>query len=62
MCSELLSKSEISFQEYVSEGISVFYGYLVYKLRRLKDATMLPFAGHWYPVWSKKQDCRIKLL
>ena len=36
---ELLSKfGEISFQEYVSEGIShpVFYGYLVYKLRRVK--------------------------
>ena len=34
--SELLSKfDEISFQEYVSEGISypVFYGYLVYKLK-----------------------------
>ena len=24
--------------------------------------TMLPFAGHWHPVWSKKQDCRIKLI
>ena len=38
-CSELLSKfGEISFQEYVSEGIShlLFYGDLVYKLRRVK--------------------------
>ena len=37
--SDLLSKfGEISFQEYVSEGIShpVFYGDLVYKLRRIK--------------------------
>ena len=37
--SDLLSKfGEISFQEYVSEGIShpVFYGDLVYKLRRVK--------------------------
>ena len=30
---------DISFQEYVFEGIShpVFYGHLVYKLRRVKD-------------------------
>ena len=38
--SELLSKfCDISFQEYVSKGIShpVFYGDLVYKLRRVKD-------------------------
>ena len=38
--SELLSKfGDILFQEYVSKGIShpVFYGYLVYKLRRVKD-------------------------
>ena len=37
--SGLLSKfGEISFQEYVTEGISqpVFYGDLVYKLRRVK--------------------------
>ena len=37
--SELLSKfSEISFQDYVSQGIThpVFYGDLVYKLRRVK--------------------------
>ena len=39
--SELLSKfRDISFQEYLSKGIShpVFYGDLVYKLRRVKDA------------------------
>ena len=38
--SELLSKfGNISFQEYVFKGIShqVFYGDLVYKLRRVKD-------------------------
>ena len=38
-CSELLSKFDaISFQEYVSKGIThpVFYGDLVYKLRRVK--------------------------
>ena len=38
--SELLSKfGDLSFQEYVSKGIShpVFYGVLVYKLRRVKD-------------------------
>ena len=38
--SELLSKfGDISFQEYVSKGIShpVIYGDLVYKLRRIKD-------------------------
>ena len=36
--SELLSFGEISFQEYVSGGIShlVFYGDLVYKLRRVR--------------------------
>ena len=37
--SDLLSKfGEISFQEYVTEGIShpVFYGYLVYKHRRIR--------------------------
>ena len=27
-----------------------------------RKRTMLPFAGHWHPVWSKKQDCRIKLI
>ena len=40
--SELLSKfGDISFQEYLSKGIShpVFYGDLVYKLRRVKDTT-----------------------
>ena len=39
--SQLLSKfCDISFQEYVTKGIShpVFYGDLVYKLRRVKDA------------------------
>ena len=39
-CSELLSKfGWHSFQEYVSKGIShpVFYGDLVYKLKRVKD-------------------------
>ena len=39
---ELLSKfGDISFQKYVSKGIShpVFYGDLVYKLRRVKDIT-----------------------
>ena len=38
--SELLSKfGDISFQEYLSKGIShpVFYGDIVYKLRRVKD-------------------------
>ena len=38
-CSELMSKfGEISFQDYVSQGIAhpVFYGDLVYKLRRVK--------------------------
>ena len=38
--SDLLSKfGDISFQEYVSKGIShpVFYGDLIYKLRRVKD-------------------------
>ena len=38
--SELLSKfGDISFTEYLSKGISqlVFYGDLVYKLRRIKD-------------------------
>ena len=38
--SQLLSKfGDISFQEYVTKGIShpVFYGDLVYKLRRVKD-------------------------
>ena len=23
---------------------------------------MLPLAGQWYPVWSKKKDCRIELI
>ena len=38
--SELLSEfGDIPFQEYVSKGISqpVFYGNLLYKLRRVKD-------------------------
>ena len=43
--SELLSKfGDISFQEYVFKGIShpVFYGDLVYKLRRVKDTPNFP--------------------
>ena len=46
--SELLSKfGAISFQEYVSKGItySVFYGDLVYKLRRVKDNTNFISSG-----------------
>ena len=46
--SELLSKfGEISFQEYVSDGIShpVYYGDLVYKLRRIKGAASFVSSG-----------------
>ena len=46
--SELLSKfGVISFQEYVSEGIThpVFYGDLVYKLRRVKGETNFISSG-----------------
>ena len=46
--SELLSKfRKISFQEYVSEGIShpVFYGDLVFKLRRIKGAANFVLSG-----------------
>ena len=46
--SELLSKfGDISFQEYLSKGIShlVFYGVLVYKLRRIKDTPNFILSG-----------------
>ena len=46
--SELLSKfGDISFQEYLSKGIShpVFYGDLVYKLRRVKDTPNIISSG-----------------
>ena len=46
--SELLSTfCDISFQEYVSEGSShpVFYGDLVYKLRRVKDTPNVISSG-----------------
>ena len=46
--SELLSKfGDISFQEYVSKGFShsVFYGDLVYKLRRVKDTQSFISSG-----------------
>ena len=46
--SELLSKfGAISFQEYVSKGIThpVFYGDLVYKLRRVKSETNFISSG-----------------
>ena len=46
--SELLSKfGDISFQEYLSKGIShrVFYGDLVYKLRRVKDTPNFILSG-----------------
>ena len=46
--SKLLSKfGDISFQEYVSKGIShpVFYGNLVYKLRRVKDTPNFIWSG-----------------
>ena len=45
---DLLSKfGEISFQEYVTEGIShpVFYGDLVYKLRRVRCETNFVSSG-----------------
>ena len=48
MYSELLSKfGDISFQEYLSKGIShpVFYGDLVYKLRRVKDTSNFISSG-----------------
>ena len=46
--SELLSKfGDISFQEYLSKGIShpLFYGDLVYKLRRVKDTPNFILSG-----------------
>ena len=46
--SEFLSKfGDISFQEYLSKGIShpVFYGDLVYKLRRVKDTPNFILSG-----------------
>ena len=46
--SELLSKfGDISFQEYLSKGIShpVFYGDLVYKLKRVKDTPNFFLSG-----------------
>ena len=46
--SELLSKfGDISIQEYLSKGIShpVFYGDLVYKLRRVKDTPNFILSG-----------------
>ena len=46
--SELMSKfSAISFQEYVSKGIAhpVFYGEIVYKLRRVKGETNFISSG-----------------
>ena len=46
--SEFLSKfGVVSFQEYVSEGLChpVFYGDLVYKLRRVKDAANVVSSG-----------------
>ena len=46
--SELLSKfGDILFKEYLSKGIShpVFYGYLVYKLRRVKDTSNFISSG-----------------
>ena len=69
--SELLSKfGEMSFQEYVSEGIShpVFYGVLVYKLRRVNffQASVTIVAGFspefdppfiWRSKHHTKNDC-----
>ena len=56
--SDLLSKfGEISFQEYVTEGIShpVFYGDLVYKLRRVKCEANFVSSG---PKLVKRLRCR----
>ena len=62
--SELLSKfGDISFQEYLSKGIShpVFYGDLVYKLRRVKDMLccvcidfydLSAWCGCWFVVYT----------
>ena len=45
--SELLSKGVISFQEYVSKGIThrVFYGDLVYKIRRVEGEALFISSG-----------------
>ena len=45
--SGLLSKGEIPFQEYISEGISQpdFYGDLVLKLRRVNDTANFVSSG-----------------
>ena len=50
----------ISFQEYVSEGIihPVFYGYLVYKLRRVKSETKIISSGSKIVkrLWRRQYD------
>ena len=33
-----------------------------YKYSVHKERTLLPLAGQWYPVWSKKKHCRFKLI
>ena len=59
--SELQSKfCDISFQEYVSNGIShpVFYGDLVYKLRRVKDTPNFILSGSKIVkrLWRRQYD------
>ena len=61
--SELLSKfGDISFKEYLSKGIShpVFYGDLVYKLRRVKDTPNFFSSGSTTTVWPSdhREDYR----
>ena len=35
---------------------------IVNKVNARLKGTMRPFAGNWHPVWSKKKDCRFKLI
>ena len=58
--SELLSKfGDISFQEYVFKGIShpVFYGDLVYKLRRVKDTPNFISSGSKIVKRLRRRQC-----
>ena len=58
--SELLSKfGDIYFQEYVSKGIShpVFYGDLVYKLRRVKDTPNFISSGSKIVKRLRRRQC-----
>ena len=58
--STLVYGSVVPSNRYKSDRWRVLFVYII--LHSWRERTMLPLVAHWQTVWSKKQDCRIKLI